>query len=273
MVNTIKQTSSDLDAFLPLCKIPRTQSSTRGQSIQYMTRMQCTREIPQSSLLILPVCFWLISIAALIYATTANTAFPSHLTVSRISAPITVTTEAVEDFTYDSGISTLEHPFIRSTSPLVPHRSISKQSFASDTGLLEHEREETTLPHRQLLQKTQSALRAVNRTSATSFDNEEIASRASRLQQRATLQRQGTDDLLPPALGYDRQSGDDSWNSAYDMGKGRTEKVDLHQHWEPSQEEHATSVRDSHAQIAALVTKRGWRRVKSPCDLLSWDHA
>lgn len=167
----------------------------------------------------------------------------------------------------------LEHPFIRSLSPLVPHRSISKQSFSSDTGLLEREREATTLPHRQLLQKTEYALRVVNRTSATLSDNGEIASRASRLQQRVILQRQGTDDLIPPALGYDRQSGDDSWDSAYDMGKDGTEKVDPHQDWEPSQEEHAKSVSDSHAQIAALVTKRGWRRVKFPRDLPPWDYA
>ncbi|GHJ85629.1 hypothetical protein NliqN6_2031 [Naganishia liquefaciens] len=192
---------------------------------------------------------------------TSHTDSTSDLTVARISTAITASSEELEGFAFDSGTPALEHQFIyRSASPLMPHRTVSKQSFASDKDLLDHVREETNAPHRRSLQRIQPVLRAINRTSAISYHHDENTSRASHLQQRAVLHRQGTDDLLAYALEYDRQSGNDYCDSAYDTGKDVMKKADLNQSWEPLREEDGTSVGNHHAQISSLATKHGWRR-------------
>lgn len=197
----------------------------------------------------------------LICAPVAEADSPSRLTVSRISSSIGLTPGYIADTIQKpsaSKLSIIEH----SISTSEPHRTLSKQSFASDTGLLDQDRMEAPSPQRQSPGTIQPFLRAVNRTSAIPSENDEIASHTGRLQHRATLHRQDTDNLATPVLSYDQQQvGNKSWDSGFDEGEDAKERLDLGHCRKSLRGEGSASVKGRHTQMDALGRTRGWRRV------------
>jgi hypothetical protein len=190
----------------------------------------------------------------------AGTASPSRLQILRISSPISLAdTLQIPEESSISEPSTNKH----SALPIPPRRTISKQSFASDTGLLDQDRGDLGLLQPQSPETVQPALRAINRTSTVPSENDEVTPRTANLQHRATLHRQDTDDFVTPVLGYDQwKNVDKSWDSGVDGSEDAMEKLDFDRR-KSTMGEDGISVRASHAQMAALGRTRGWRRVSS----------
>lgn len=177
----------------------------------------------------------------------------------RISSPISLAdTLRIPDGRPVSEPRMIDH----SALPIPPRRTISKQSFGSDTGLLEKDREDNGSLQPQSLATVQPVLRAINRTSAVPSESE-VTPRTGGIQHRATLQRQDTDDFGTPVLGYDQwKNGDKSWDSGVDDGEGVMEKLDFDQR-KSSRGEDGISTRGSITQMAALGRTREWRKVHS----------
>jgi hypothetical protein len=190
----------------------------------------------------------------------AGTASPSRLQILRISSPISLAdTLQIPEESSISEPSTNKH----SALPIPPRRTISKQSFASDTGLLDQDRGDIGLLQPQSPETVQPALRAINRTSTVPSENDEVTPRTANLQHRATLHRQDTDDFGTSVLSYDQwKNVDKSWDSGVDESEDVMEELDFDER-KSSHGEDGISSRGSHAQMAALGRTRGWRKVSS----------